>query len=87
MCKGSFHRQGAKAAYARYPTRAGPGCSPSSFRRRDNIKELGDDLDFALGRVSEEDRLAILIQWLKTDEAVLPANLGGPIRSALGRER
>jgi hypothetical protein len=53
---------------------------------QENIKECGDDLDFALGRVSEEDRLAILIQRLKTDEAVLPANLGGPIRSALGRE-
>ena len=58
----------------------------SGFGMRENIKELGDDLDFAFGHVSENNPLEVHIQWLKTDEGVLPAILGGPIRSTLAGE-
>lgn len=58
----------------------------SAQKSGEDLWGLGDDLDFAFGHVSEKNRLEVHIQGLKTDGGVLPAILGGPIRSALAGE-
>ena len=85
--KGIFCRQGAEDTHGRSRPGAQLRYRSLAFKRGEDFKELGYCLNLAFGDVSEKDRLEVLIQWLKTDEAVLPATLGGPIRSALARER